>query len=161
MTAELFGHERERSRVHCSGAIGRFEVAEGGTLFLDEIGELPAETQLALLRCCRSASSTSGNAADSRRRAGHCRHESGLARRHRGWGFRSDLFYRLNVFPLEVPSLRDRRDDIPLLIEWFVRRYANRAGRAYAASTRARWICCARMTGRETSESSRTSSSGR
>jgi DNA-binding NtrC family response regulator len=82
---------------------GRFELANGGKLFLDEVGELPAETQIALLRVLQAAI--------------------------RVGSFRSDLFYRLHVFPLEVPPLRERKEDIPLLVEYFIDRYARKAGK--------------------------------
>src|SRR6202043_1241483 len=106
-----------------------FELAEGGTIFLDEIGELPAETQIALLRVLqeREFERVGGNQvirADVRVIAATNRDlESAIA----GGVFRKDLFYRLNVFPIEIPPLRDRRQDIPILIEYFVRRYSRKA----------------------------------
>lgn len=109
--------------------LGRFESAESGTLFLDEIGELPAETQLSLLRVLQEFERVGGNEslkADVRVVAATNRSlEAAIA----AGEFREDLFYRLNVFPIEVPPLRQRKEDIPLLVEYFVERYSNKAGK--------------------------------
>ena len=111
--------------------IGRFELTEGGTIFLDEAGELPAETQVALLRVLqeREFERIGGNRpipANVRVIAATNRDlESAVANRE----FRADLFYRLNVFPIELPPLRERKEDIRLLVAYFVERYAEKLGR--------------------------------
>jgi len=131
IASELFGHEKGAFTGALQRRLGRFEAANGGTLFLDEIGELPAETQIALLRVLqeREIERVGGNQSipvDVRV----------LAATHRdlkaavGAGsFRQDLFYRLNVFPIQMPSLRERLDDIPLLVEYLIERYAKKAGK--------------------------------
>ena len=131
IASELFGHEKGAFTGALQQRLGRFEQAEGGTIFLDEVGDLPAETQIALLRVLqeREFERVGGNhpvRADVRVIAATNRdlHAAMLA-----GSFRSDLFYRLNVFPIEVPPLRKRREDIPLLVEHFIRLHAVRAGR--------------------------------
>jgi formate hydrogenlyase transcriptional activator len=112
--------------------LGRFESAEGGTIFLDEVGELPAETQISLLRVLqeREFQRVGGNVSfqiNVRVVAATNRNlEAAIAE----GGFRDDLFYRLNVFPIEVPPLRQRKEDIPLLVEYFIDRYASKAGKS-------------------------------
>jgi transcriptional regulator with GAF, ATPase, and Fis domain len=131
ITSELFGHEKGAFTGAVQRRLGRFEQAEGGTLFLDEVGELPAETQIALLRVLqeREFERIGGNRpihADVRVIAATNRDvQSAIA----DGSFRSDLFYRLNVFPLEVPPLRKRRDDIPMLVEYFIHRCASQTGK--------------------------------
>ncbi|HVH85274.1 MAG TPA: sigma 54-interacting transcriptional regulator, partial [Terriglobales bacterium] len=111
--------------------LGRFELAEGGTIFRDEIGELPAETQIALLRVLQEheferVGGTGSVRTNVRVIAATNRDlQAAIA----AGTFRSDLFYRLNVFPIEVPALRDRREDIPVLVEYFIDRYASKAGK--------------------------------
>ena len=108
---------------------GRFELAHGGTIFLDEIGDLPAETQLALLRVIQErrferVGGTRPIPVDVRIIAATNRD---LAAAITSGAFRADLFYRLNVFPIEMPPLRQRKEDIPMLVEYFVQRYAVKA----------------------------------
>jgi DNA-binding NtrC family response regulator/PAS domain-containing protein len=131
IASELFGHEKGAFTGALQRRLGRFELAEGGTIFLDEIGELPAETQIALLRVLqeREFERVGGSQpipADVRVIAATNRNlESAIA----GGAFRSDLFYRLNVFPIEMPPLRERKEDIPILIEYFIHRYSRKAGK--------------------------------
>ena len=131
IASELFGHEKGAFTGAIQRRLGRFELAEGGTVFLDEIGDLPAETQVALLRVLqeREFERVGGSRPmqiDVRVIAAtNCNLQAAIA----AGTFRSDLFYRLNVFPLEMPPLRDRREDIPLLVEYFVDRYASKAGK--------------------------------
>ncbi|MCI0628477.1 MAG: sigma 54-interacting transcriptional regulator [Acidobacteria bacterium] len=129
--SELFGHEKGAFTGALQRRLGRFELAEGGSIFLDEIGDLPAETQIALLRVLqeREFERIGGSepiAADVRVIA--ATHRDLKAEAAAGT-FRADLFYRLNVFPIEVPPLRERLEDIPLLVEYFIGRYASRAGK--------------------------------
>jgi formate hydrogenlyase transcriptional activator len=131
IASELFGHEKGAFTGAVERRLGRFELAEGGTLFLDEVGELPPETQIALLRVLqeREFERVGGRQAiraDVRVIAAANRDlQAAIA----AGAFRSDLFYRLNVFPIEMPPLRDRPEDIPLLVEYFVDRYARQVGK--------------------------------
>ena len=128
---ELFGHEKGAFTGALQRRLGRFELAEGGTIFLDEVGELPMETQVALLRVLqeREFERVGGNQvirANVRVIAATNRDlETAIA----AGAFRKDLFYRLNVFPIEIPPLRERREDIPVLVEYFIDRYARKAGK--------------------------------
>ena len=131
IASELFGHEKGAFTGALQRRLGRFEYAEGGTIFLDEIGELPPETQIALLRVLqeREFERVGGGqtiSADVRVIAATNRDLAGAME---SGTFRSDLFYRLNVFPIEIPPLRERREDIPTLIEYFVQRYARKVGK--------------------------------
>src|SRR5467141_55517 len=131
IASELFGHERGAFTGATQQRLGRFELANGGTLFLDEVGELPAETQIALLRVLQEheferVGGTRRILADVRVIAATNRDLPGAIR---AGSFRSDLFYRLHVFPIEIPSLRERRADISLLVEYFIDRYARKAGK--------------------------------
>ncbi len=131
ISSELFGHEKGAFTGALQRRMGRFEMAQGGTLFLDEVGDLPPETQIALLRVLQEHEfeRVGGERlirADVRVIAATNRNlktaiDTGV--------FRSDLFYRLNVFPIEVPPLRERADDIPMLVEYFIDRYATTAGK--------------------------------
>ena len=131
IASELFGHEKGAFTGAVQRRHGRFELADGGTIFLDEVGELPAETQMTLLRVLqeREFERVGGSGpirVNVRVIAATNRDlETAIAART----FRADLFYRLNVFPLEMPALRERRADIPLLVEYFAHRYAARVGK--------------------------------
>ena len=129
--AELFGHEKGAFTGALQRRLGRFELAEGGTIFLDEIGDLPSDTQNALLRVLQEreferVGGTETIRADVRVIAAINRD---LKPAMIAGAFRSDLFYRFNVFPIEVPPLRQRREDIPVLVEYFIDRYASKAGK--------------------------------
>jgi PAS domain S-box-containing protein len=131
ITSELFGHEKGAFTGALQRRPGRFELAEGGTLFLDEIGELPMETQIALLRVLQEreferVGGTEPIRTDVRVIAATNRD---LQRAIAANTFRSDLFYRLNVFPIWLPPLRERTEDVPALVSYFVDRYAKKAGR--------------------------------
>ena len=131
VASELFGHEKGAFTGAIQRRIGRFELAEGGSIFLDEIGELPQETQVALLRVLQEREFERVGGAqpirvDVRVIASTNRNlESAVA----AGGFREDLFYRLNVVPVAMPPLRDRSEDIPLLVEYFVDRYSRNTGK--------------------------------
>jgi PAS domain S-box-containing protein len=135
IASELFGHEKGAFTGAMQRHLGRFELAEKGTIFLDEIGELPAETQVALLRVLQEheferIGGTGKIRADVRVIAATNRDlESAIT----SGTFRTDLFYRLNVFPLELPPLRNRREDIPLLVSYFLHRYARKSGKHFTA----------------------------
>ncbi len=131
IASELFGHEKGAFTGALQRRLGRFELAEGGTIFLDEIGELNAETQVALLRVLQErefdrVGGTHPIRADVRVITATHRD---LPTEVEAGTFRSDLFYRINVFPVEVPPLRERREDIRLLVEYFIDRYATKAGK--------------------------------
>jgi PAS domain S-box-containing protein len=131
IASELFGHEKGAFTGATQQRLGRFELANGGTLFLDEVGELPAETQIALLRVLQEheferVGGTRPIRADVRVIAATNRD---LPAAISAGSFRSDLYYRLNVFPIEIPALRERKQDIPLLVEYFIDRYARKAAK--------------------------------
>jgi PAS domain S-box-containing protein len=133
IASELFGHEKGAFTGATQRRIGRFELAEGGTIFLDEVGELPAETQIALLRVLQEheferVGGTGSIRNDVRVIAATNRDlKAAIATGM----FRSDLFYRLNVFPIEIPPLRERKEDIPLLVGYFIERYARKIGKKF------------------------------
>jgi formate hydrogenlyase transcriptional activator len=133
ISSELFGHEKGAFTGATQRRVGRFESADGGTLFLDEIGELPLETQVALLRVLQERQFSRVGA--ERPIAVDVRVLSATNRDlNRGIDqgtFRADLFYRLNVFPIKLPALRDRPGDIPLLVQYLVERYAQKAGKRF------------------------------
>lgn len=131
IASELFGHEKGAFTGAIQRHQGRFELADGGTIFLDEIGELPAETQTALLRVLqeREFERVGGNRSirvDVRILSATNRDLEAAVQEGK---FRQDLFYRLNVFPIHMPPLRERSDDIPLLIRYLIDRYSTRAGK--------------------------------
>ena len=131
IASELFGHEKGAFTGALQRRLGRFELADGGTIFLDEVGEVSPDTQVALLRVLqeREFERIGGKQpihVDVRVIAATNRDLTGAV----ACGtFRQDLFYRLNVFPLEMPPLRERREDIPVLVEYFIDRYARKAGK--------------------------------
>src|SRR5262249_50707402 len=133
IASELFGHEKGAFTGATQRRMGRFELAAQGTIFLDEVGELPAETQVALLRVLQEreferVGGTGVIRTDVRVIAATNRD---LEAEIVGGRFRSDLFYRLNVFPIEMPPLRERQEDIPLLVQYFLDRYARKAGKSF------------------------------
>ena len=129
IASELFGHEKGAFTGATQQRLGRFELANGGTIFLDEVGELPPETQIALLRVLQEHEFE--RVGGSRRIRVDVRVIAATNRDLQAaisaGSFRSDLFYRLNVFPIAIPSLCERREDIPLLVEYFIDRYARKA----------------------------------
>ena len=131
IASELFGHEKGAFTGATQQRLGRFELANGGTLFLDEVGELPSETQIALLRVLQEheferVGGTRPIRADVRVIAATNRD---LQAAISAGSFRNDLFYRLHVFPIEIPPLRERKEDILLLVEYFIDRYARKTGK--------------------------------
>jgi formate hydrogenlyase transcriptional activator len=131
IAAELFGHEKGAFTGAVQRRVGRFELAHGGTIFLDEIGELPPETQITLLRVLqeREFERVGGSqpiSVDVRVLAATNRDLNAAIA---AGTFRQDLFYRLNVLPIQIPALREREDDIPVLLEYFIERYAKKAGK--------------------------------
>jgi PAS domain S-box-containing protein len=133
ISSELFGHEKGAFTGATQRRLGRFELADGGTIFLDEIGELLPETQVALLRVLQEreferVGGTQPIRVDVRLVAATNRD---LKAAVADGSFRQDLFYRLNVFPIEVPPLRGRKDDILMLVEYFLHRYATRVKKKF------------------------------
>jgi formate hydrogenlyase transcriptional activator len=131
IASELFGHEKGAFTGASQRRLGRFEAARGGTIFLDEVGDLPAATQIALLRVLQEreierVGSNQPISVDVRVLAATNRDlEAAVA----AGTFRQDLFYRLNVFPVRVPALRERVDDIPLLVGYLIQRYGEKVGK--------------------------------
>jgi formate hydrogenlyase transcriptional activator len=136
--SELFGYEKGAFTGAVQRHLGRFELAEGGTIFLDEVGELPQETQIALLRVLQERTfervgGTKLIPADVRVIAATNRD---LDKAIGDGSFRSDLYYRLSVFPVHMPPLRDRAEDIPLLVEYLTERYAAKVGKKITSVSR-------------------------
>jgi formate hydrogenlyase transcriptional activator len=128
LESELFGHERGAFTGAIAQKVGRFELADHGTIFLDEVGDIPLELQPKLLRVLQEheferLGATRTVRVDTRVVAATNADLSRLVAERK---FRSDLFYRLNVFPIQVPPLRDRREDIPLLVRYFVQKFSRR-----------------------------------
>jgi len=133
IASELFGHEKGAFTGATQRRLGRFESANGGTIFLDEVGDLPAEVQIALLRVLQEreierVGSNKAISIDVRVLAATHRDLNALVAEGR---FRQDLLYRLNVVPIEMPSLRERAADIPLLVEYFIDRFGKKAGKKF------------------------------
>src|SRR3984885_433415 len=134
ISSELFGHEKGAFTGATQRRLGRFELANGGTIFLDEIGELPVETQVALLRVLQEreferVGGTQTIRVDVRVIAATNRD---LEAAMTNGTFRADLFYRLNVFPIQMPPLRERKDDVLTLLEYFVQRFGRKAGKSFS-----------------------------
>jgi len=131
IASELFGHEKGAFTGATQRRLGRFELAEGGTIFLDEVGELPPETQVTLLRVLqeREFERVGGNRSIRANVRVIVATNRDLQAAIADGTFREDLFYRLNVFPMEIPPLRQRREDIPLLVQYFIDRYARELGK--------------------------------
>lgn len=149
LESELFGHERGAFTGAISQKLGRFELADGGTIFLDEVGEIPLELQSKLLRVLQEQEferlgGTRTMKVNVRLIAATNRDLAALVERQ---AFRSDLYYRINVFPVTLPPLRERREDIPMLARYFTQHYATRmkkaiesiSGTTMEALTRYRW----------------------
>src|SRR6266446_6145127 len=131
IASELFGHERGSFTGAHQRRLGRFESADGGTIFLDEVGEVPPETQVALLRVLqeREFERVGGNQTISVDVRVLAATNTNLSAAVTEGTFRQALFYRLNVFPIQLPALRERVDDIPLLVEYLVEQYSRKAGK--------------------------------
>jgi len=131
IASELFGHEKGAFTGATQRRLGRFELADAGTIFLDEVGELPAETQLALLRVLQEQEfeRVGGSELISVNVRVVAATNRDLSAAIDAGTFRMDLFYRLNVFPIQIPPLRERVEDISLLVKYFIERYGSKAGK--------------------------------
>jgi len=148
--SELFGREKGAFTGASARQIGRFEAADGSTIFLDEVGELPLELQAKLLRVLQEGQferlgSPIPVAVDVRVIAATNRD---LRQEVRRGTFREDLFYRLNVFPIEVPPLRERREDVPLLVWAMVKEFSKAFGKTIERIPKRTWTPCKVMPGR-------------
>ncbi|MGB8521325.1 MAG: sigma 54-interacting transcriptional regulator [Candidatus Acidiferrales bacterium] len=133
ISSELFGYEKGAFTGATQRRLGRFELADGGTIFLDEVGEVPPDIQVALLRVLQEREFERVGGTQSIKvnvRVIAATNRDLRAAVAKGT-FREDLFYRLNVFPIEVPPLRERKDDVLMLVEYFAQRYASRAGKTF------------------------------
>jgi DNA-binding NtrC family response regulator len=139
IASELFGHEKGAFTGATQRRLGRFELAEGGTIFLDEIGELPLDIQIALLRVLqeREFERLGGDKVLHANVRVIAATNRDLQASLEAGTFRSDLYYRLNVFPIEMPPLRKRKEDIRLMVEYFIDRYARKAGKKIRGISRA------------------------
>jgi formate hydrogenlyase transcriptional activator len=138
IASELFGHEKGAFTGATQRRLGRFESANGGTIFLDEVGDLPPEVQIALLRVLQEreierVGSSRQISVDVRVLAATHRDLNALVAEGK---FRQDLLYRLNVVPIEMPSLRERAADIPLLVEYFIDRFGKKVGKKFKSINR-------------------------
>jgi formate hydrogenlyase transcriptional activator len=138
IASELYGHEKGAFTGALQRRQGRFELADGGTIFLDEVGELPAEIQIMLLRVLqeREFERVGGSGPIRANVRVIAATNRDLQAAVADGTFRADLFYRLNVFPLDAPALRERRSDVPLLAEYFIHRYAKRVGKRIRSVTK-------------------------
>ena len=158
LESEMFGHERGAFTGAAGPRHGLFSTADGGTIFLDEIGEMPLQLQAKLLRVLedgivRPVGSDRASRIDARVIAAS---NSDLVAGVKKGSFREDLFYRLQVVPIAIPPLRERRSDIPLLVEYFLRACMLASSAATGRFHRRRWSACGRTIGRATCASWRT-----
>ena len=162
LESELFGHEKGAFTGALSTRVGRFEFAEGGTLFLDEIGDMSLQMQVKLLRVLqeRTFERVGSNRTIALQRAHHRGDSPGSRRGDLAGRFREDLFYRLNVFPVQMPPLRERLDDLPILIEHLLCRQGQNCRTPHPARQERHAAAWHAIAGPATCASSRTCSSG-
>jgi formate hydrogenlyase transcriptional activator len=133
VASELFGHEKGAFTGAVARRKGRFELADGGTLFLDEVGELPPDMQVALLRVLQEGEFERVGGSETLRTDARlvAATNTDLEEAIAAGKFRSDLFFRLNIFPIQVPALRERREDVPILVEYFAARHGAQVGKTF------------------------------